>query len=138
MDRTLARRILKEVHPKASAIEKRIFKLHKDPTEYNQCLRTTIEWLRVYKPKVSPAVFVSWDEQEWRRHHRPIAKQHTEWQLEIMPKTLKPMKETLIRCVACGEHSVTFFLIQTRSADEPMCRVNTCTACGKEWRSHDG
>jgi len=39
----------------------------------------------------------------------------------------------LVRCSRCGAKA-TWKLKQTRSADEPMTQMCTCTGCGKEWR----
>lgn len=133
--RTLAKKKLKKYYSKHVLLEKEIYKQHKDKLiEYNRCVRRLCKWLAVYQPRVRAAVFVRWTEEDWRRRHRPSAKLWTKWQLEIMPKSIQPQKETLIQCIACKEHAVTFYLKQTRSADEPMTRFNTCTSCGKEWR----
>lgn len=39
----------------------------------------------------------------------------------------------LIQCGKCGGRA-TWYLKQTRSADEPMTQFCTCTKCGAEWR----
>ncbi len=42
-------------------------------------------------------------------------------------------ENALVRCSRCGAKA-TWKLKQTRSADEPMTQICTCTGCGKEWR----
>ena len=136
INRPLAKKALSRVYKKHVLLERSIFAKFKDPVEYNECVRRLFSWLSIVKnPRHNPKKMVLWSDDTWRRKHRESAKQWTSWQLEIMPKSLQPLDHTLIQCVACKKHAVTFYLKQTRSADEPMTRFNTCTACGKEWRS---
>lgn len=42
--------------------------------------------------------------------------------------------EGLFVCRRCKSHKTTFYLLQTRSADEPMTAFITCISCGNKWR----
>ena len=41
---------------------------------------------------------------------------------------------SLLKCVACKQYKVTYYEMQTRSADEPMTVFCTCMNCGKKWK----
>lgn len=75
-----------------------------------------------------------WTDDDWRRYHRPSGDEYTQWILQTMPKIIKPLENTMIRCIQCKKNAVKFYLQQTRGADEPMTRFFECTACGKHWR----
>ena len=131
--RELARDVLKEVHPDAQSIEQKIFNHFGNVNiEYNRHVRNLVEWLQVYKPRRKG--FELWDDDTWRRYHKPSGKQHTEWIVETMPKEMKKLTNTLMKCVRCRENAVDFYLQQQGSADEPMTQFYNCTACGYEWR----
>ena len=38
------------------------------------------------------------------------------------------------RCPKCKSNSTDFFLLQTRSSDEPMTTFAECFACGNHWK----
>lgn len=41
---------------------------------------------------------------------------------------------SLIQCHSCKQYKVTYYEMQTRSADEPMTCFCTCLNCGKRWK----
>lgn len=41
---------------------------------------------------------------------------------------------SLIQCHSCKQYKVTYYEMQTRSADEPMTCFCTCLNCGKKWK----
>jgi len=41
-----------------------------------------------------------------------------------------------VECPKCGHKEVYFWMIQTRSADEPMTRFYRCKRCGYTWREY--
>jgi len=48
----------------------------------------------------------------------------------------KPIKEMF--CSKCGKNQkVSFWMIQTRSADESPTRFFRCTVCSETWREYD-
>ena len=50
--------------------------------------------------------------------------------------TTKPIRE--IYCSTCEKNQkVSFWMIQTRSADESPTRFFRCTVCGETWREYD-
>ncbi len=42
-----------------------------------------------------------------------------------------------VRCPRCGHDEVMFWMMQTRSADEPPTRFYKCMRCGYSWREYD-
>ena len=40
----------------------------------------------------------------------------------------------LVKCGKCKKNKVSYFEMQTRSADEPMTHFYTCLLCGHRWR----
>lgn len=38
------------------------------------------------------------------------------------------------KCRVCKSQKITFYQLQTRSADEPMTTFYTCQDCGKKWK----
>ncbi|KAI8465250.1 MAG: transcription factor S-II, central domain-containing protein [Monoraphidium minutum] len=38
------------------------------------------------------------------------------------------------QCGKCKQRKVTYYQLQTRSADEPMTNFCTCTVCGNRWK----
>jgi len=38
------------------------------------------------------------------------------------------------KCPKCKSQSTDFFLLQTRSSDEPMTTFASCFACGNNWK----
>ena len=42
-----------------------------------------------------------------------------------------------VRCPKCGHDVVYFWMMQTRSADEPPTRFYRCAKCGYSWREYD-
>jgi DNA-directed RNA polymerase subunit M/transcription elongation factor TFIIS len=41
---------------------------------------------------------------------------------------------TQFTCGKCGSNQCSYYLLQTRGADEPMTAYITCCACGKRWK----
>ena len=133
--RAVAKKKLRKVYKHGTKLENKIYKKHgDDETKYNASVRRFHEWLKVTGTKAKPSKIFSWTDDDWRIAHPPAGKRWTAWQLEMMPKSIQPIKESMIQCIACGKHAVTFYLKQCRSADEAATRFNECTACGKKWK----
>ena len=43
-------------------------------------------------------------------------------------------ESTIHMCFKCKSKKVTYFLLQTRSADEPMTAFFNCMECGNTWK----
>jgi DNA-directed RNA polymerase subunit M/transcription elongation factor TFIIS len=50
-------------------------------------------------------------------------------------KTLDDDYVGMFKCGKCKSNKTTFYLLQTRSADEPMTAYITCLGCGCKWKS---
>jgi len=46
----------------------------------------------------------------------------------------KDVKDTLLKCGKCQQNTVSYYEMQTRSADEPMTVFCTCATCGNKWK----
>ncbi len=51
------------------------------------------------------------------------------------PKGLPKIKG--VRCPRCGNDEAYYWVVQTRSADEPSTRFYKCTKCGYVWREYE-
>ncbi len=40
-------------------------------------------------------------------------------------------------CEGCGHEKAYFWMLQTRSSDEPETRFFKCCKCGHQWREYD-
>ena len=45
-----------------------------------------------------------------------------------------PVQSELFECRKCGSKNVSYYQLQTRSADEPMTNFCTCQSCGARWK----
>ena len=41
------------------------------------------------------------------------------------------------KCEKCGHGEAVWWMLQTRSADEPTTQFYRCTSCGHTWRNYD-
>jgi len=48
-----------------------------------------------------------------------------------------PLPATKAECRKCGNTTAYYWMMQTRSADEPSTRFYRCTACGHTWREYE-
>ena len=46
------------------------------------------------------------------------------------------MPKVKMKCRNCGNGEATYFVYQTRSADEAPTTFYTCTKCGNRWRDY--
>jgi hypothetical protein len=56
---------------------------------------------------------------------------------DLAMEARKAMEEDytgMFTCGRCKSKRTTFYLLQTRSADEPMTAFITCLACGNRWK----
>lgn len=69
------------------------------------------------------------DQQEWR-------KKKEEWLLQASQSFRKEdlAISDMFQCGKCKESKVTYYELQTRSADEPMTIFIKCTVCGNGWK----
>jgi DNA-directed RNA polymerase subunit M len=56
--------------------------------------------------------------------------------VEVIEEERKPLPTTRTTCPACGNSTAYWWILQTRSADEPPTRFYRCTKCGKTWREY--
>ncbi|EZQ06947.1 MULTISPECIES: transcription factor S [Acidianus] len=54
---------------------------------------------------------------------------------EEVPERAQKVKGVV--CPACKNDEAYFWILQTRSADEPATRFYKCTRCGKVWREYE-
>ncbi|MDH7555340.1 MAG: transcription factor S [Candidatus Methanosuratincola sp.] len=60
----------------------------------------------------------------------------------VIVKDNDPSKErtlpiTKAECKRCGNMEAYYWMMQTRSADEPSTRFYRCTKCGTTWREYE-
>lgn len=60
----------------------------------------------------------------------------------VIVKDNDPSKErtlpiTKAECKRCGNMDAYYWMMQTRSADEPSTRFYRCTKCGATWREYE-
>ena len=49
----------------------------------------------------------------------------------------KELETVKVKCPACGKMKASFWIIQTRAADEPPTKFFKCVACEHTWRDYD-
>lgn len=68
----------------------------------------------------------------------PYAKKAFDLKSKELAKEKAKMKEEeytgMFTCGRCKSKRTTFYLLQTRSADEPMTAFITCMSCGNRWK----
>ncbi|MGA1354731.1 MAG: hypothetical protein ACO32I_08185 [Candidatus Limnocylindrus sp.] len=52
----------------------------------------------------------------------------------IIEDAQQQVAPSMIQCRGCRQYKVTYYEMQTRSADEPMTCFCTCHNCGKKWK----
>lgn len=55
---------------------------------------------------------------------------------ELIKETIKAMATDIFKCDKCKKRNCTYYMLQTRSADEPMTAFITCLECGKKWKQN--
>ena len=48
--------------------------------------------------------------------------------------TVEEIADGIFKCPKCHKRKVTYYQVQTRSADEPMTSYCTCINCGYRWK----
>jgi len=68
--------------------------------------------------------------ERWKTHIKRI-------ELNRKRTNTKPQETTdQFRCGKCNDNKTTYYLRQTRSADEPETVFITCVSCGNKWRQN--
>ncbi|OHT12453.1 hypothetical protein TRFO_17733 [Tritrichomonas foetus] len=93
---------------------------------------------RLLNGELSPADFASMTEDDLTTDE--MKEKINQMRQENMDKAMVPKPPEAVsaffRCRKCKSNRVTFFQLQTRSADEPMTNFCTCLECGNEWREY--
>lgn len=55
--------------------------------------------------------------------------------IEIATKKM-PLPKTKVTCGKCGNKEAYYWLVQTRSSDEPETRFFECVKCSHRWRDY--
>ncbi len=50
------------------------------------------------------------------------------------PRSLDEVADGIFKCPKCHKRKVTYYQMQTRSADEPMTNFITCLYCNNRWK----
>lgn len=53
------------------------------------------------------------------------------------PSEERTLPVTKAECKKCGNMKAYYWMMQTRSADEPSTRFYRCTKCGTTWREYE-
>ena len=69
-----------------------------------------------------------------------VVEQESEWTPELNVLAEGEGKEVLptikINCPKCDHDEAVWWMLQTRSADEPTTQFYRCTECGHTWRDY--
>ena len=56
--------------------------------------------------------------------------------ISVMKKEAEVHPKTKAKCPKCGNNEAYYWIVQTRSADEPPTRFYKCTKCKHVWREY--
>jgi|TARA_B110000967_G_C18755568_1_gene495135 DNA-directed RNA polymerase subunit M/transcription elongation factor TFIIS len=95
-------------------------KMHPSPLDIKDISNTTdLCWLKSIHP-LKYAAFIAKNDSTRNAHEQTLVFNSDE--------------KSLLQCSYCKKFTVTYFLRQTRSADEPMTCFAKCHTCDRSWR----
>lgn len=68
--------------------------------------------------------------------HGKIVSEKKKKETVVIEDNRPDLPETDVRCQKCGNGRAYWWLIQTRSADEPPTQFYKCTKCKHTWREY--
>ena len=68
--------------------------------------------------------------------HDKIVSEKKKKETIVIEDNRPDLPETDVRCGKCGNGRAYWWLIQTRSADEPPTQFYRCTRCKRTWREY--
>lgn len=82
---------------------------------------------RVIEQKLSKTI-CSLSRSEMITNHEPVATKN------LGAVNLDEVADGIFKCPKCQKRKVTYYQMQTRSADEPMTNFITCLYCNNRWK----
>lgn len=68
--------------------------------------------------------------------YRLVQKTKRKDELAVIEKDVSVLPTARVKCPRCGHDKASWWIRQTRSADEPSTRFYRCTKCGHTWREY--
>lgn len=126
---------------RAAELEKGAWESSHTKLQYTQCIRKLLFNLKTINYTNEPVdctikrTHVNWLALVNKKAYKKLLRQQKDVQLKHEHTLLHSTKEkTLLQCKHCGKFTVSYYLRQTRSADEPMTCFANCHNCDKSWK----
>ena len=140
--RCFALRTFKEIIGRdCSDLESEIAARQETAEEYKSQVRRLISNLRMEKTGllqkvkdcvISTSVLATATRRElWPELHQ---QPHMQPHCKTIILGAEDVKDSLLKCGRCKQNTVSYYEMQTRSADEPMTVFCTCATCGNKWK----
>lgn len=74
--------------------------------------------------------------QETKQTKKTIQEQESQFNVLSENETMKALPTIKIECEKCGNDEAVWWMLQTRSADEPTTQFYRCSKCRYTWRNY--
>lgn len=74
--------------------------------------------------------------QETKQTKKTIQEQESQFNVLAESETMEALPTIKIECEKCGNDEAVWWMLQTRSADEPTTQFYRCSKCRYTWRNY--
>jgi len=74
--------------------------------------------------------------QETKQTKKPVQEHESQFNVLSQNETVESLPTIKIECEKCGNDEAVWWMLQTRSADEPTTQFYRCSKCRHTWRNY--
>ncbi len=74
--------------------------------------------------------------QETKQTKKPVQEHESQFNVLSQNETVESLPTIKIECEKCGNDEAVWWMLQTRSADEPTTQFYRCSKCRYTWRNY--